>query len=70
MLAFGFGCLIVGVVSGVLLLKAAGTQPYFVLSLLLLCAGVVSLVRWNGFRGRTYYECQSCGYRWARRYED
>ena len=65
MLTLGILCLAGGVVSGGLILRT-GNAPALILPLLLLCAAVLDLVRWNSFRGRTYYECRLCGRRWAR----
>jgi hypothetical protein len=67
MLGSGVFCLLAAAVSAAFFLRAPGAEPRLVLSLLLGVAGVVSLARWNGFRGRVFFRCDSCGRIWARR---
>jgi hypothetical protein len=69
MLSIGLVCLLAAALSAALILRAPDPQPRLVISLLLAAAGIAMLARWNGFRGRTYFECRLCGRRWARRYE-
>jgi hypothetical protein len=52
MLVLGVLCLAGGVVSGLIILRT-GNAPALIVPLLLLCAAVLDLVRWNSFRGRT-----------------
>lgn len=66
LLAAGIICLIAGAVSAVLILLSPDGQSRLILSLILVVAGIASLVKWSGFRGRAYFRCLACSHRWTR----